>query len=561
MNAAWWEPGKIVVSSPDGCARCLRMRRAACRPRVAPVIDRAVRDGSVRFADDHRLLAPLVDDLIDVLRRLDGDATPHVPFFVLHLHDLRVERCRFLPDPLCPDCGDLPVDIPPDGAEWREPAPKRGPFDYRQRDLSNASERLRELYVDAEAGLIRSVRHSAHGLFPTATAPVGLRVSEQEEIGFGRQTSYLAAEVTAIAEALERLGGSQPGGRRTAVRTTLRKLDGQAVDPRSFGLHSPEQYAEPGFPFSEFSDDLELPWVWAWSLRDARPVLVPECLAYYEILYRPTGYPALAYEISNGCALGGSLTEAALHGIFEVAERDAFLMTWYARRRPVELRLDPRKDAGLRLLVQRIQWLSGYRVRLYDDTTDLGIPAVWVLAVDERNRPGHPKALCAGGAHLDLRSAAASALLELAPFTAEFPPAYRAHRDRVLAMLDDPAEVKYMEDHRLLYCAPEAFPRLEFLLDPRERLGLEEAVERHPRPGEHADLRDDLADVVGRIAEAGLDVLVVDQTTPEHRLGGFRCVKVLVPGSVPMTFGHRARRVTGLPRLPAQVNPDPHPFP
>jgi ribosomal protein S12 methylthiotransferase accessory factor len=78
------------------------------------------------------------------------------------------------------------------------------------------------------------------------------------------------------------------------------------------------------------------------------------------------------------------------------------------------------------------------------------------------------------------------------------------------------------------------------------------------------------------VLDLGLDVLVVDQTAPEHRAGGFACVKVLVPGALPMTFGHDLRRHHGIPRLaevprrlgyrdrplpPEEVNPYPHPFP
>jgi ribosomal protein S12 methylthiotransferase accessory factor len=92
----------------------------------------------------------------------------------------------------------------------------------------------------------------------------------------------------------------------------------------------------------------------------------------------------------------------------------------------------------------------------------------------------------------------------------------------------------------------------------------------------HADLVDDLNEVLGRYLGSGLDVIVVDQTTAEHRAGGFACVKVLIPGTVPMTFGYHNRRVDGLPRLydiphrlghrsrallHDELNPHPHPFP
>ncbi len=93
---------------------------------------------------------------------------------------------------------------------------------------------------------------------------------------------------------------------------------------------------------------------------------------------------------------------------------------------------------------------------------------------------------------------------------------------------------------------------------------------------QNTDLTDDLTEMVRRLWRHELDVIVVDQTTPEHRASGFCCVKVIVPGTLPMTFGHDNRRIHGLPRLfevpmllgyrdqllPSQdVNPHPHPFP
>ena len=93
---------------------------------------------------------------------------------------------------------------------------------------------------------------------------------------------------------------------------------------------------------------------------------------------------------------------------------------------------------------------------------------------------------------------------------------------------------------------------------------------------DYTDLTDDVTETARRLWWHGLDVIVVDQTTPEHRAGGFCCVKVIIPGALPMTFGHYNRRTQGLPRLlevprllgyrdkallPQDINPHPHPFP
>jgi ribosomal protein S12 methylthiotransferase accessory factor len=72
-----------------------------------------------------------------------------------------------------------------------------------------------------------------------------------------------------------------------------------------------------------------------------------------------------------------------------------------------------------------------------------------------------------------------------------------------------------------------------------------------------------------------MDVLVVDQTMPELRRNGLTCCRVLVPGLVPMTFGHVNRRTRHLPRLTdgtglpyrsllapgEEIGAVPHPFP
>lgn len=152
---------------------------------------------------------------------------------------------------------------------------------------------------------------------------------------------------------------------------------------------------------------------------------------------------------------------------------------------------------------------------------------------------------------------------------------------RARAMAADPYLVTTMDDHALLYADPRAAERLRFLTRPaRVPTGAapEGAVVRGPaepaRDGD--DLRDCLLATIASYTRHGMDVIVVDQTTPEHRAGGLSCVKVIIPGTMPMTFGHAYRRVSGLPRLsqaprragvhdhtlgPDEVNPHPHPFP
>jgi ribosomal protein S12 methylthiotransferase accessory factor len=154
---------------------------------------------------------------------------------------------------------------------------------------------------------------------------------------------------------------------------------------------------------------------------------------------------------------------------------------------------------------------------------------------------------------------------------------FQTSREKALEMLIDPLSVTEMEHHSLLYYLPEAFERLSFLYDsPGIPQTFQEAFSDFYNHKPTLDLRDDLTALIDHYLARGIDIVVVDQTAPEHAAQDFHCVKVIMPGMLPMTFGHQHRRHTGFQRLyhlPAQlgyrdgpltdadINPHPHPFP
>lgn len=133
-------------------------------------------------------------------------------------------------------------------------------------------------------------------------------------------------------------------------------------------------------------------------------------------------------------------------------------------------------------------------------------------------------------------------------------------------MVADPYQVRTLEDHVTLHEDPAVEPRWGHLW----QTPTVEAPTQRPWPTGAADLREVLGHVVSRCEAVGSRALVVDITTPAVRAAGLRAAKVLAPGLIPMSFGHAAARVTGLPRLDAVLPQDPierdlaldpHPFP
>jgi ribosomal protein S12 methylthiotransferase accessory factor len=584
----WVELGRVVIGplytdGTAGCVSCAELRRSVADDHFA--VRRSVRESHPRLADrpspwltelTARTVGALVADEVVAARSRMGRTVCALVY--VDLETLAVSTHTFLPDPLCPTCGAAPADDADRARIELQPQRKPAPDIYRIRRLGAEDiTALRETYVDEQTGLIQRVHTFGSGSLAVGVAAMRTRWHDRVELSWGRTLRYGTSEIVAMLESLERLGGMAPGGRRSVVRASFRDVQDTALDPRRLGLYPADRYARPGFHFQPFDAERECRWVWGYSWARQAPILVPAAYAYYRSHAVDRDDPSFAFEISNGCALGGCLEEAIVYGLLELIERDAFLLTWYARLPAAPIDLASAHDRSIPMLAGAITEQTGYRVMAFDTTMEHKVPSVWAMALAPPGT-GRPALACSAGAHFDPEDAVGGALRELGPILTDLIGRYPDVAERAAAMTADDQLVSNMDDHSVLYSNAEAAGRLDFLTrvapsrsfaDIRSRCGTEDSFR-------NADLTDDLVEMVRRLRCHGLDVVVVDQTTPEHRAGDFSCVKVIVPGLLPMTFGHDNRRTHGLPRLfdvprllgyrehalPAQdINSYPHPFP
>ena len=573
-GAEWLVPvridGGLVLIGPAlgpaaacclGCAETTRLR----------VLASAAGGASFGDVDGLRLggrVPAVAAALLDaVVRAVAGDPAGHDGILVAVRADhgtVSTHRVRPVPRG-CDVCAPVPADAP--AALDLASAPTADPAGLRVGNPRLTADRLRALLFDWRHGPVVRVARSERTPLPMAAAEIA-GDGPVTEAGYGRAASFAEAERVALFEAVERYTGGRPHARRTVVEASFEELGpDRAVDPDRLGL--PDR--------TPYTPRTTTRWVYGWSVPGRRPVAVPEHVAYWDL---PQSGRFL-HETSSGCGLGTGLVEAVLYGLFEVAERDAFLMAWYARTPLTRVR-PPAGDAILPHLVDRLESV-GYDLLLFDATNDVGVPAVLALALAGQRAAarGAPRAYFAAGAHPDPVRAMRSAAVEAAANVFSVPEQARAKpellaRDRLLPMLDDPALVRTMSDHVTLYTLPEAAGRYEFLLG-----GAAPATDwRDVWPGRPApvdDLAGLLATTAERLAERGLEVITVDQSDPVVReRSGLCSAKVVVPGTLPMTFGHRNRRTAGLPRLvdvphrlgrlPASIRYEdlplhPHPFP
>ncbi len=428
----------------------------------------------------------------------------------------------------------------------------------RGEELAPRVDQLRGVLVDPEYGVVRSLERREVPDTIACAAELQMR-GLSLAVGYGRSQRPDLSQGIALLEALERLGAT-PGSDTGAVGASYEELQGRRLDPRRLGMHAAESYGSPDFRFPRFDPQRRLNWVRGVSVGPNLPIWVPEGLAYYGVGQQGDPREAVLYEVSNGCALGWSLEEAALFGVLEVIERDAFLRHWVLGESPRAIDPDSITDPEALALISAIEDEFDMTVSLMDTSQGFGVPSIWSLALGSPPRPG---VVCAGASGLNGQQAIRSALLELATCVVALVQRWDdpSERARGQAMASDPRLVVELEDHALAFGDESAQGRLGFL-DHTPRVSADEL----PAVGFDGDIAQALATVVSGLEHQGFDTVVIDQSDYEHRVLGLSCVKVLVPGLVPMTFGHSNRRLSHLTRIGTDSRPEssvntwPHPF-
>ncbi|MGO8220642.1 YcaO-like family protein [Rhizobium ruizarguesonis] len=450
-------------------------------------------------------------------------------------------------DPDCATCWPLQNDKPTRPVFRRRP--KRNLNSFRQVDLFRRS--LWRPPTGKYLGLARNIGNA--GNIPIALASAEMSLNQcRIELGLGKGESFAKSMDIAVLELLERRAGHQPLRSRSNVYKKYAEVSHIAPDPLSYILHDPEYYLDLSSNVTPFQNDRNYLWTWGFSFREQRPVLVPHQLVYYGIKRPPEDL--FCIEISNGCAIGSSIEEATLHAILEIIERDSFLMAWYANLDLKEIVAESLPNT-LVALICRTQIVFNVRIRLFDATSELGVPTVWAIATTQDGG-----CVSAAGAHVSAALAADGALRELCPAIAATVGRFKDDPERAVRLYRGVEPAQRMEDHALMYIVPGAIERVPMCREGTTMIHFDEL----PKPRVAFDLLSDLQSLLSRVMGAGLDVLLVDQTPSQHSKG-LSVVKVLIPGMLPMTFGSSRRRVAGSDRLATriigEINPLPHPFP
>lgn len=430
------------------------------------------------------------------------------------------------------------------------------------------TERLMEL-VSPRVGLIRSVSRLVRGeeepsppyIYNAVLAHFDYRKGETERYAAGKGMTEFEALRSAIGEAVEHYCAAHYDSRKSFIAPWA-SVEASGVSPDECVLYSPEQYERPGFRYRRWNPSDAVTWTPMRELPEGRDVWAPATLVYLV----PPGQRAedfFCFSTSNGLAAGPTPEFATLNGLYELIERDGFLITWMNRLPAPEVDFSAADGPARRIREHYARF--GSEIRVFNMSTDLPVYSMMAVALDQTG--AGPGVVVGLGCHLDPSVAVLKSLFEICQ--THFGETRRFQQHPPGQRFKSYEDVHTLEDHSAFLSDPARLHEFDFMLKNGRRQRVEELPNRS-----RGDVEADLETVVADLRAAGCRVLTTELTTPDVLPYGFRVVRTIATGLQPMHFGYGEERLGGrrlfetphrmghapAPRTAADLNPCPHPL-
>ena len=269
--------------------------------------------------------------------------------------------------------------------------------------VANSLARARAVMPALGITRVANVTGLDHVGVPTwmAVRPLALSLSVSQ----GKGLTHDLARISALMECIEVHHAEHfvPRGRVRSLRAAAN--DSSHVHPLLLPIR----------PDVRIDDASTAEWVAGRSLNDGSVRWVPrDCIEIDSSPRRMRN--RLFVGSSNGLASGNTYSEATLHGVCEVIERDQGTF-WHARRelfldaRSSRLRLDSVTDPNCRWLLDRCRE-AGLETTVWHTTQEVPVPCFACVVVDRNAKTFYPQRASGSGCHPYRRIALSRAITE-----------------------------------------------------------------------------------------------------------------------------------------------------
>lgn len=401
-------------------------------------------------------------------------------------------------------------------------------------------EKLLEL-VSPRVGVIKKLTRAARGasepsppiLYHALLSHFDFRNAESiERSAAGKGVTEDEAIQSAIGEAVERYCAAHPNS-HLYRRARWSEVETVAIAPTECVLYSERQYRRKDFPYLRWQPESEIEWLPARELPGNSETFAPASLMYLNYQSdRPENF--LCQATSNGLAAGSSLEMAIRNGLYELIERDGFLLHWFNRLPSPEV--DFGGATELSVNIKRHYERFGVEIRVYNLTADL--PVYVMMAVSLNADKLAPAALIGLGCHPNPKIAMQKALFEICQIRPGSAQKYAEEKPQ--NRLREYKDVRTLEDHSAYFMIPEHLFEMAFWLENGRKVQLADLSD-YAQETVEADLKA----CVEALKKIGSRVIYADLTTPDVAQFGLSVVRTIATNLQPIHFGCGVERLGG----------------
>lgn len=374
----------------------------------------------------------------------------------------------------------------------------------------------------------------------------------------GAGIDLLSATYAAIGESVERYCAAViPEDQILFAKFS--SIKEEAIPPNVFEFYSDEQYSHPRFPFKKFTEQSHVAWTNTVNLFNGKRALAPAATVYLPYFANKELEDNIWASVSSGLACSGAPSTALLSGLYEIIERDAFMLSWLLGYRAQSINCQNSDEMST--FIKKYFGAEINNICLLDITTDLGVPTV--LGLYHKSGEGLLVAASTRGTFVD---AVKKTLIELAQGRIT----WRKTFERANAEKDIPSyeSIRTFDAHVELFTISQMIDKVKFLYQGDE-IDICELDSRVCRS------LSSLEGLVSHLNVKGYSCFGKNLTTTDIEGSNFYVYRSLIPGLLEISNDHLWQRV-GRRRIkeyfkssnqerftysPLHLNPVPHPFP
>ncbi|KZE10590.1 YcaO-like family protein [Brevibacterium casei] len=449
------------------------------------------------------------------------------------------------------------------------------PSGKRWSTFEDGMERAR-LLVSDRVGIVSRVFDKVHDIDDSYCYAIGSETADGEyligstnnKFNGGGAISETGTYLAAIGECVERYSGAWvPWDKlRKTTYMALAQDSTPGVHPGLWNPFHPRQFDDPDFEYRPLTPDVEIHWSSMEDLSTGKQVWVPSQMLYLYPTDPHHERSAVGYATSSGLAFHSTPAEAILGGLYELIERDAFMIAWHSNlSMPL---VDVASHPDLSKFMERYVEPSGVEINLVDLTRISTIPSVLAVAINRHTE--HAPVALGAAAGPSLLIAAQEAAIECLQ-TRNWVKAEQRDGNSLDPSPEEMADtIRSFDDHIRFYANDKALDRVDFLISSEERTEVPTAA-----GFAGATPNEEIATVVSTLNSQGVDVFATDLTSPDVLEARGAVFKVFSPQLQMLDVGFH-RRFLGSDRLRTRAhelglrtadmhfedfNPLPHPFP